>query len=117
VERVVEGLTPTQHARFVFQTPPSSFRQLEQLAIVDRNIVYTNQSRKGPASEVTIAVVESSMEDGQPGSSGNKTTQEPRPKRVFVCLYCRRQGRTQNRCFLRLSKQREVEHTVTSLRQ
>ena len=36
VERVVEGLTPTKRARFVFQPPPSSFRHLELLAIVRR---------------------------------------------------------------------------------
>jgi len=29
VDRVVEGLTLTQRARFVFQPPPSSIRQLE----------------------------------------------------------------------------------------
>jgi hypothetical protein len=38
VGRIVEGFTPTQRARFVFQVPPSSLLQLEQLAVVDRNI-------------------------------------------------------------------------------
>jgi len=37
----------------------SSFRQLERLAIVDRNIAYADRSRAETATEVTIAVVES----------------------------------------------------------
>jgi hypothetical protein len=43
VERVVEGLTPTQRAHFFSQPPPSSFRQLERFAIVDRNITYADR--------------------------------------------------------------------------
>jgi hypothetical protein len=92
VERVVEGLTPTQHAPFIFQTPPSSFRQLERLAIVDRNIAYADRSRTDTASEVTIAVVGSSIESGKPGGSGNKISQEPRQRKAVVCFYCRGLG-------------------------
>jgi len=72
VERVLEGLTPTQRARFIFQSPLSSFRQLERLAIVDRNIAYADRSRVEPAPEVTIAVVESPTGHGELGQSGNK---------------------------------------------
>jgi hypothetical protein len=35
VERIVEGITPIQRARFVFEAPPFTFLQLEQLAVVD----------------------------------------------------------------------------------
>ena len=56
VERAVEGLTPTQRARFVFQSPPSSFRQLERLAIVDRNIATADRSRVEPASHTAFGV-------------------------------------------------------------
>jgi hypothetical protein len=38
VARIVEGLTPVQRSRFVFQAPPSTFLQQEQLAVVDRKI-------------------------------------------------------------------------------
>jgi len=72
VERNVERLTPTQLACFVFQPPPSSFRQLERLAIVDRNIANADLSRAEPAPEVTIALVESPTEHAEPVGSGNK---------------------------------------------
>jgi len=42
LERIVEGLTPIQTCWF-FQAPPSSFLQLEKLAMVDRNIAYADQ--------------------------------------------------------------------------
>ena len=74
MERVVEGLTPTQHARFVFQPQPSSFQQLERLAIVDRNIAYADRSRAKPVLEVMIAVVELPSEHGEHGGAGEKTS-------------------------------------------
>jgi len=85
VERVVEGLTSTQRARFVFQPPPSSFRELERLAIVHRNIAYADRSRAEPAPEATIAV-EPPTERAEPGGSGNKRAQEPRQRKAVVCF-------------------------------
>jgi hypothetical protein len=46
VERIVEGLTPSQRARLVFQGPPTNFKHLEQLIIVDRNITFADQTRQ-----------------------------------------------------------------------
>jgi hypothetical protein len=48
VGRIVEGLTPIQRARFVFQAPPISYAQLELLVIVDRNITYADAVREVP---------------------------------------------------------------------
>lgn len=42
VEQIVEGLTPLQRTRFVFQAPPSLLLQLEQLAVVDQNIAHAD---------------------------------------------------------------------------
>jgi len=114
VERAVEGLTPTQRARFVFQSPPSSFRQLERLAIVDRNIAYADRSRAEPAPEVTIAVVESPTGHGEPGESGSKRAQESSQRKAVVCFYCRRPGHKQRRCFRRMSQRGKIAHTVES---
>jgi len=86
VEKVVEGLMPTQRSRFVFQSLPSSFRQLERSTIVDRNIAYADRSRVEPAPEVTIVVVKSPMGHGEPGESGNKRAQEPRQRKAVVCF-------------------------------
>ena len=100
VGRVVEGFTPTQRARFFFQPPSSSsFRQLERLAIVDRNIAYAHGWKAEPAPEVTTAVVESQTERGEPGGSGNRRAQESRQRKAVVCVYCRRPGHRQSRCF------------------
>ena len=74
VERVVDGLTPTQRARFFFQPPASSFRELERLAIVDRNIAYAVRPRAERAPEVTITVIEPPMERGEPEFRGIKST-------------------------------------------
>jgi hypothetical protein len=52
VRRIVEGLTPSQHARFIFQATPFSFRDVEYLVIVDRNIAYAHQARKATRVEV-----------------------------------------------------------------
>jgi len=115
VERIIEGLTPTQRARFVFQPPPSSFRQLEQFAIVDRNIAYAHRSRAEPASEVEFAAIESQSEHCETLGYG-KRSQDPRQRKVVVCFYCRKPGNTQSRCFLRLSQRGRVAHTVKSSR-
>jgi hypothetical protein len=58
VARIVEGLTPTQRARFVFQAPPNNFQDFEQLVVLDRNITYANQTRKIPAATVRADAVE-----------------------------------------------------------
>jgi hypothetical protein len=39
--------------------PPSTFLQLKQLAIVEQNITYADQTRKPPVSTVMVNVVES----------------------------------------------------------
>jgi hypothetical protein len=39
IGRIVEGLTGLNVLAFVFQAPPSTFLNLEQLTVVDRNIV------------------------------------------------------------------------------
>ena len=55
---LVEGLTPTQSARFVFQTPPSTFLHLEQLMVVDRNVMYPDHTTTVRSTVVTVSAVE-----------------------------------------------------------
>jgi hypothetical protein len=59
VERIVGGLTSTQRARFVFQAPPSTFLQFEQLALMDRNVTYADQRGKDRSTTLTVNAVES----------------------------------------------------------
>jgi hypothetical protein len=58
-EQIIEGLTPTQHSRFVFQAPFSTFLLLEQLTVLDRNIAYLGQVRNLRSAKVTVSAVES----------------------------------------------------------
>jgi hypothetical protein len=46
VAHIVEGLTPVQRARFVFQTVPSTFAHLDLMAVLDRNIAYADSTRQ-----------------------------------------------------------------------
>jgi hypothetical protein len=58
-EQIIEGLTPTQHARFVFQAAFSTFLLLKHLAVLDRNIAYADQVRNLRSTNVTVSAFES----------------------------------------------------------
>jgi len=114
VQRIIDGLTPTQHSRFIFQLPPSSFEQLEQLALVDRNIAYTDRLREEQSSELQIAVIEPVSEPAEIVGS-RRSSQDNRSRKV-VCFYCRKPGHTQNRCFLRASHKNKGEQKAKGSR-
>jgi len=116
MQRVVDGLIPTQHARFIFQTPPTSFLQLERLVIVGRNIAYRDRLRVEPDPEVMIVVAESPVDEYKSGGSGNKRSREPRQRKAVVCFYFRRPRHMQSRCFLLLSQKGKLEHAGESSR-
>jgi hypothetical protein len=114
VERIVEGLTPAHRARYDFQAPPFSFRQLEQLAVVDRNIAYTDQTRAVQSTAVTVGVVESHPKHPDPRSAGPQLSQVSRPGKSLVCFYCRKPGHIQRRCFLRLTQLRKSDRPAAT---
>jgi len=53
VARIVEGFTSNQSNRLTFQSPPSTFEQLEQLAAVDRNIYFADNYPKSRVASTT----------------------------------------------------------------
>jgi hypothetical protein len=114
VERIVEGLKSAQSARFVFQAPPASFRQLEQLAVVDRNIAYADQTRVRQSAAVTVGVVESHTKHPDLRSGGPQSWQVSRPGKSLVCFYCRKPGHIQKRCFLRLTQLRKSDRPAAT---
>ena len=114
VERIVEGFTPAQRARFVFQVPLSSLEQLEHLAAVDRNIAYADRTRTGLPTAVTVGVVEAHTQIEAPRSVHSPSRRVLRPGKPVVCFYCRKPGHVQNRCFLRLSQLRKFDRPVTT---
>jgi hypothetical protein len=50
VARIVSGLHPIQRVRFCFQALPTTFAQLEQLAVLDRSEMYLDQMRDSDSS-------------------------------------------------------------------
>jgi hypothetical protein len=114
VQRITEGLTPTQRSRFVFQLPPASFEQLEQLAIVERNIAYADKVREEQSSEVQIAIIKHISEPGE--TVGSRRRPQDNRSRQVVCFYCRKPGHMQNRCFLRASHNNKGEHKAQGSR-
>lgn len=97
VARIVEGFTPDQRARFLFQTLPTTFRELERLEIVDRNVMYADQSRQGASTARPPAVFSSEQRKagipGQPLVSANdRSRNQPR------CYSCGQKGHLQRHC-------------------
>jgi hypothetical protein len=92
VERIVEGLSPTQRARFVFQVPPVCLTELEQLVVLDRNIAYADSVRTRQPAAVTVGMVDipqqsqTALPSQRPpqrlGRTGGRTT----------CFYCHKTG-------------------------
>jgi len=58
VARIVERFTSNQRARLIFQSHPSTFEQLEQLAAVDRNIYFVDNYRKSRVASTTTNAVQ-----------------------------------------------------------
>jgi hypothetical protein len=67
VSRIVDGLSPTQTARFVFQEPPLSFAQLDRLIAIDRNVAYADSLRTEQSMTFQVGRVEvkNSFSQGQ----------------------------------------------------
>jgi hypothetical protein len=98
VARIVEGLTPSQRARFVFQASPNNFQDFEQLVVLDRNITYAEKTRKIPAATVRVNAVEthattSTTRQFQSSSGRNSVTSNS-----VVCYYCGIPGNIQRNC-------------------
>ena len=97
VARIVEGFTPDQRARFLFQTLPTTFRELERLEIVDRNVMYADQSRQGGSTARPPAAFSSEQRKagirGQPSVSANDMS-----RNQSRCYSCGQKGHFQRHC-------------------
>jgi hypothetical protein len=108
VQRIGEGLTPTQGARFVFQVPPSNFMQLEHLIVVDRNIAYADKTRKMSVSTTRAeAVVSNTSTTFVAESSRRPSSKKPLQGKLVVCFGCDKTGHFHRNCVNRFTPWRK----------
>jgi hypothetical protein len=106
VQRIIEGLNPTQHARFVFLGPVNIFNDLERLIVVDRNIAFAHQtreradasSREASVQAKTVDVTSNSPRKGpiKAPTTGKRPVYSHRGKLIHIRRNCfaRRNTRT-----------------------
>jgi 16S rRNA G966 N2-methylase RsmD len=107
VQRIVEGSTPIQHARFVFQDPPFTFIQLEHLIVVDRNIMHADQTRQPSLSMGTAKAVETASTSFVSSHPRSPASTKPIRGKPVVCFYCGKTGHIQRNCFARQAQKRK----------
>jgi hypothetical protein len=107
VARIVEGLTPVQRSRFVFQAPRSTFLQLEQLAVVDRNIAYADCTRTS-CTAVCSRAVQPRYTTSASEYSQKRVNKTPVPGKQIVCFSCGKPGHVQKNYFQHSERRRKV---------
>jgi hypothetical protein len=113
VQRIVEGLTPIQRARFVFQGPSNSFQGLEQLIMVDRNLTFADQIREQSVATSSAEIVLMSH-DVKPNSSHNRTSKRPTQGKLPVCHHCGKVGHIQRNFYARNNSRRSSVRVVST---
>ena len=99
----MEGFHPDQRARLVFQAPPSTFRELELLTIVDRNIAFADHLRASSAGQSTVNAIHQRTQRPSQQTSNVMVKQSTKSGNRPVCFYCNKPGHFQRNCHLRRS--------------
>jgi hypothetical protein len=114
VERIIEGLTPNQRARFVFQGQPNSFKQLGYLVVVDRNITFADNTRQSVAVGRWDEMVHSTVRDVYVNRSDHRTSKASDRSKVPVCYNCGKSGHIQRNCFAKQHSRRNSVAVVAN---
>ena len=117
IGRIVEGLTPTQRARFIFQTPTSTFLISEQMTLVDPNIVYADQTRTVRSTAMTINAFEFHPSSLNSRHSHTQSSTTSNPGKPVASFHCRKHGNIRKMCFLlsaSLRKEQQQKQHATS---
>jgi len=112
VARIVQGLNPTQRARFVFQAPPSTFAQLEQLAVVDRNVIYADSTKANRS--VAVKPSETRLTTATVMHSQRRVNKSHASGKQIICFSCGKPGHIQRNCYVRSAhRQNQARCSVT----
>jgi len=107
VARIVEGFICNKRKRLKFQSPPSTFEQLEQLAAVDTNISFVDNYRKSRVASTTTNAAQRQQGHRPAQYRTDMIKNSQLPGKINVCFNCGKTGHIQRHCFLRPAQQRK----------
>ena len=105
--RIVEGFICNKRKRLKFQSPPSTFEQLEQLAAVDTNISLVDNYRKSRVASTTTNAAQRQQGHRPAQYRTDKVNISQLPGKINVCFNCGKTGHIQRHCFMRPAQQRK----------
>ena len=112
VAHIVEGLHLNQRARLLFQALPSSFEQLEQLAVVDRNFSFVDSSSTSGAGSTTANTVQPQYDSRPTQHRPGAVNNAPLPGKELVCFNCGKSGHMRRQCRFRHTQLRRNHLTI-----
>jgi hypothetical protein len=115
VAKIVDGFSPMQRARFVFQKTSLSFAELEKLTIVDKNAAYADTIRREQNPTFQVGRVQAHYNHRQGQQDNSPTEQTDRLNKRIVCFFCNKQSHLQRHCTSVRPSLEGREHRIVSL--
>jgi hypothetical protein len=99
IARIVDGLSPTQRPRFVFQKTSVSFAQLEKLNIVDKNAAYADRLRREQIPKFQVGSAQTNYNHRQGRPNHRPLGPSDKVNNGIVCFFCNKPGHVKSHCF------------------